>query len=414
MRGQSAEDEKQRVVHALVREAGNAADLYGALEHLSVEDFAALASGTLFKTECARIENHLAACADCRGLARDVHDEFEAGVVPILMRRAANPKNTQTRLSVRLTRRWWPWWLSLLAALLVMRIADPSFLDLTNTADVVESRGFVVKRLGTPFFLPQGASEPLPVDPGTWLAVGDALETEAGDYLLILNEAGALQRVAGGQWTEEQSADDFARQIFSQAWADRAQMEADLLAPALAAQRAGNQPRFIHPLDDLADLRPCFRWYSPSVHETYEVQVFDEQKGGLIFSHRTNGRHFAFPSEVLSLSPGRRFRLELRSSPFNGPAVANAFFATLDEHRITQIDKELRLLAPFMAKGPQILRAEYFRQRGLHAQAREELARLRVQETENLLILERLKVVYRALNLPQEERQTAKLIKKRR
>ncbi|MCB9831408.1 MAG: hypothetical protein H6807_02965 [Planctomycetes bacterium] len=411
MRGHHEADERQRIVHYLVREL---ADESGAVEHLDAEDLAGLVSGTLLKTELGRVENHLLACPACRRRAIDLQADFEAGVVPMLLRRPALREDGGRLFGRRLPRRWTPWILGAVAAVLAIALPMTEILPFGASRRSVRERHFVFRRLGSPQLIDAEDGEVRPVEPGGFVDPGQEIVARPGDYIEALKSDGEVVALVEGRWRQRDPGDLFSKRFFDRAEADRPTIRDLAAAEPEAGRGLGDVVRVIHPLRRIHDLRPSLRWAGGSGGQGFEIRVFDEDDDRQLFKRVEDGYAIHWPDEVLSLRPGGRYRIEVQPRPVSRDLVAKLRFEVVGGVERDEIDRDLVRIAALGGAGPSMLRAEYFRQRGLHAEAREELERLRRADSENVELLMRLKVAYRRLGLGYEESRLLTIVEKRR
>ncbi len=412
MKAHATADDRQRVIHALIRETS---DEDSHAEHLSTEDLAALVSGTLFKTECSRIENHLLSCHLCAELAHRIQLEFEAGVVPILLRRAASSGQGASSLSARLTRRWSPWVLGVLAAVIVLIVSMTSVVQCGNETRSLDRDLLVYLRLGTPFSRQrEGKGIALPIEPGSWLQNGQPIEIGPGDWVEAIDRQGEFWRVTPDRQYVFRVGNEFSQMLAKRAWQDRNQFtsnrEMDLRGNAL--QKEG--VHIVHPRQEIYRTRPRLRWATSRSARVYYLSVVDSKDGSLQLRRQVKGLSLPWPDDVLPLRHGASYRIEIRLKSFQNQVTAAANFSVVDGKKRLEIESQLQALGKLVGRGPNILRAELLRQDGFHAECREELERLRITQTENVALLARLRLAFEELGLVDESRRMSRLIAKRR
>lgn len=172
----------------------------------------------------------------------------------------------------------------------------------------------------------------------------------------------------------------------------------------------------IHPRHEIFETRPQVRWGGSRTAREYVVRLFpkSETKGKEIFIENTRGRSLPWPVKILPLRPGVEYVVEINAASGANDIIASATFTVVSGERRTQIQKDFLSMDRMLGKRPNILRGELLRQHGLHAECREELERLRVSETENVSLLRRLRVAFKALGLTEEANRMSRLIGKRR
>ena len=411
MRTQHPIDDRQRVVHHLVRQTlGDQGT--GAVEHLETDELAALIAGTLFKTECSRVENHLLSCATCQAAAAGLHADQEAGVVPILVRRADSVVARPTTFRERLTRRYSP----LVAATLVFLLlaAVPFSLNRFLSAGEVrlDETVLVVRRFGTPVILADGDRSP--AETGAWIDDVATLLMERGDRVRVLRSSGRLSWVTVDGMDEDGPVHALFAGLYQGALRSRDEIDRMAHRRAPPPQGPSGRPRILHPLGRLHDVRPPIRWTDANPVEAYEVVLVRRDDRREIFRREAGGRVLAYPADALSLEPGRAYTVWV--GPRHGDAGSRSQpveFQIVETKRWEEVGKALALLDRTVGKQASLLRAEYLRQSALLAEAREELEALRVDDGANVHLLALLKVMYRWMGLHEEEARLHRVLAKR-
>ncbi len=407
-----AADDRQRVIHSLVREVGDRPEGMG---HVCIEDLAALVSGTLFKTECSRVENHLLSCPACAQLSSRLHDEFEAGVVPILLRRATSPGTSHLSLSAKITRRWSPWLLGTMAAAVVLFVSVSSYFDFGNNDRLALRDCLVVSRVGAPFLEAKTAGENhQPIEPGTWLTQGTAIEVGAGDWLEVMDRHGEFWVVTPHEESSLSPATPFSQELAKRAWDERNFMHLPERKTVAAVAPKQDDINIVHPRGAIFGRRPQIRWSSERPTRKVSRGVFEKGKQKALFRQVGKGRKLSWPADVLSLEPGRQYWVKVFQLEGDKEILAEISFNVIDGPQRVKVEQGLFALETMVGRSPNILRAEFLRQMNLYAECREELERLRITETENVALLLRLRDAFRQLGLQRETIWISRLIGKRR
>ena len=410
MRAHDVEDDRWRAVMHLQRSASTTethdADATGHeasspsddARHLGADELAALVAGTLLPSECIRLEGHLLACTECRTLAHRLHEDFEAGAAPMLLRRSTTV-SPRTAVHVRVTRRVTPWVLAALAALVVVFV--PFSIDrwFSRTEFVAPEAMLVIARDGTPVVKSKEGVSHRPAEIGTWLEAGDELIFDDGDLLRAIGRDGSMHRIdRDGRETETEPATDLA-DLFARIDDDRPRLLHDLQAP-VQPEPVG-VPSLLHPRGPTYSTRPSFRWSDSVLRRGYRIRVVREGDApDVVLEESVEGRELRYPRRALPLEPGHRYTVYLVGR--EPDSRTNSEVIVLDGSARRNAETTLARIADVVTPRVNLLRAEYCRQHGLLGEAREELESLLVGDPDNLEILGRLEVVSRQLGLPRE------------
>lgn len=403
MRRESPADDLLHAVHHLARLAGE--EEADPDVHLDIGDLAALTAGTLFESECTRVENHLLVCRACRDAAAALHREYEAGAVPILMRRRAPTGPSRPTIREKITRRWSPTIIALLVFAVVLMVTAGRNLLLGEKDVAMPQRRLVVSRVGGPD-VRMADNSLRPATPGEWLESGETLVLETGDVVVVAGEDGTLAELTMDA-EHPLAVSPLLEEIFagaSRRWITRR----GELGRKPAVQ--GPPPlTVLHPIGKTLDRRPAVQWVAADEEESFAVEIRPSTGRAPVYEESAAGGLCRFPSKVVALQEGRDYVAHVA-----GPGgEAEARFTIVRGGERERIEGELDELDHLVGREANVLRAELLWERGLRGEARRELERLRKRDASNLNVLARLKLLLADLGLEHEESRILKLLLKR-
>ncbi|MCA9323054.1 MAG: hypothetical protein KDB53_20095 [Planctomycetes bacterium] len=412
MRRQEPADDRARCLHALARDLV-VPDPDRPERHLGTDDLAALVSGTLFRTECARIENHLLVCEPCRSRAHALNEDYEAGVVPILFRRAVGATSGATRVRRRFGRRWIPWVVGLSAFLIVLGAWSAGWLAFLDSGPQLTERFLVSSVQGKPRRRTASEGPRDVVMAGNWLLPGDHVEFRDGASVEVLDRYGALSSLDEDGRHPIDAPLPLLAAIFERGWEERQ----DLHELAHAAVPGGvvddRALRVASPRGLILSDRPSLRWEDGVGRSPYRIRVRDLQRNLLLIDSEVKGRELAWPDDHLPLPESGNFQMEVEIQPYRREPPAVSQFQTLANDRRNALIEQRLALDRSLGKWPRFLRAMWLRQQGLADDAREELEILRQREPSNIAVLSLLKVVYRDTGARHAEQATWEALRNR-
>lgn len=393
--------------------------------HLSANEIGAALSGGLLRSERLRMEGHISCCDRCAGILKDLFDAEREGSRPQFLPRRPVTRTATQRLSTRLTRRYSHLILALVAFLLVILIPISQGWLTGKEHLVLKEKALVVDRVGTPVTTRAGGDVQAAVT-GGWLEAKDQLVLEAGDTVRVLKangEVGTITR-AGVEWNGVSSA--ILAEIFQEV--EKAP-DADLLARRVALRDSSEEsvPHFLHPRAIIYSLRPTLLWSVGSRSPRGEVRVEHLRpvegvplnptaqpvrwpKRLLQRSVSTNT--LRFPGGELDLEEGGDFIAYLTLDGY--PQEVSARFSLLSAKARATMKNELSQLSLVGGRALRYLRAEYFASRECVSEARIEFERLRIADSRNERLMERLLWAYDELGLSTEALALSKLMQEDR
>jgi len=382
MRDYVREDDQQRAVHLLVRTHISGSGLGSPSDHLDGDELAGMISGTLLKTECCRVENHLLSCDSCRQSARFLHKDHEAGVMPILLRRATAGSDPGERLHQALTRQYTPWIIGILvfAFFIILPLSIERYL--TSGEHVCEERYMVISRVGTPVIKDPEGNRHMPAETGSWLVAGDILLMETGDVLELLGDDGGVMRMTTAGIEQQASSSGVLAGLFDGAWKDRVRVERIALRDVVDIDEGGGL-RILHPRKKVYSQRPNLRWVGDSVRRSYRVKIaeYGEDSERPVFERVVQGGRLRYPQSALSLERGRIYDITITPLTMVGrpqdddPTGKVRVAGNEDAQKFAD---DLAILDPLLGRGHNLLRAFSYMRHQLWSEAKEELEACRL------------------------------------
>ncbi|MEZ6196977.1 MAG: hypothetical protein R3F20_14820 [Planctomycetota bacterium] len=388
-------EDRQRAVHAMLRRRleSDPTSAPSGEGRIDVDEVAALLSGSLLPSELRLLENRILADERLRERIRALHDDYEAGAVPQLIRRVRTSRATRAPGAARFIRRQGPYWLALLVFVVVGALPFSFRACSRRVEREVKPASVVLESRGRPRV--ETADGEAVLFEGSVLGQGARIAFGRDDGVVLLTAGGSRRELDAEGERMVGTATGVLAGLFTATFVNHS-ARAGAQVPA-GADADANPAGFVRPRGGILSARPEFAWSEVDGGPGYLLRILGSD-GVEVLSQVVDTESVSFPRNAPALRRGGSYQAEVHSLR-NPDGVVRTSFRIAEDSVLRDWEALRPRLAEIVGRSPSVLEAEWLANRDLDGEALTVLEGLKRDAPANVEILDRLRWICLRLGL---------------